>query len=212
MSHATPPRPEETDRNLLFGVLALHAGLIDQGQFIEICALWAARKQLPLGDLLVERGWLNSTDKGHIDYLLERNLQKHDDDARASLATVTDGEVRRSLGAVEDPAIRRSLADLAAPPPEQASQSTGFYNPQRHESYRPYRLHATGGIGRIWLAHDVDLGRDVALKELRPDREASPAVENRFLQEARITGQLEHPGIVPVYALGWDDEDGRTTP
>jgi serine/threonine protein kinase/putative methionine-R-sulfoxide reductase with GAF domain len=208
MPDAPPPRPEDTDRNLLFGVLALQAGLIDQGQFTEICALWAARKQRPLGDLLVERGWLTATDKGHIDYLLERNLQKHDDDAQASLATLSDGGVRRSLGAVVDPAIRRSLASLPSPPPQRAPGSTGYYAPQRHEPYRPHRLHATGGIGRVWLAHDVDLGRDVALKELRPDVAASPAATDRFLQEARITGQLEHPGIVPVYALGWD-EGGR---
>ena len=51
------------------------------------------------------------------------------------------------------------------------------------------------------MAHDADLGREVALKELRPERGANPAMEARFLREARITGQLQHPGIVPVYEL-----------
>jgi serine/threonine-protein kinase len=62
-------------------------------------------------------------------------------------------------------------------------------------------LHATGGIGRVWLAHDIDLGRDVALKELRPERAEDSTLGARFLQEALITGQLEHPGIIPVYEL-----------
>src|SRR5439155_12428418 len=62
-------------------------------------------------------------------------------------------------------------------------------------------LHATGGIGRIWLARDAELGRNVALKELRPERADNTALWSRFLKEARITGQLEHPGIVPVYEL-----------
>src|SRR5262249_53015679 len=60
---------------------------------------------------------------------------------------------------------------------------------------------ATGGIGRVWLARDGHLGRDVALKELRPERAEDPGIWARFLREARITGQLEHPGIVPVYEL-----------
>jgi serine/threonine protein kinase len=62
-------------------------------------------------------------------------------------------------------------------------------------------LHATGGIGRVWLARDNDLGREVALKELRPERACHTTIGERFLQEARITGQLEHPGIIPVYEL-----------
>src|SRR5262249_44147577 len=57
------------------------------------------------------------------------------------------------------------------------------------------------GVGQVWLVHDADLGRDVALKELRAERARHPAIAARFLREARITGQLQHPGIVPVYEL-----------
>ncbi len=62
-------------------------------------------------------------------------------------------------------------------------------------------LRAVGGIGEIWLAHDSALGREVALKVLRPERGADPALEARFLHEARITARLQHPGVVPVYDL-----------
>jgi len=47
-----PPSPD-TDRNLLFGVLALQADLIDAAQFAEACSGWAGRKDVPLADLLV---------------------------------------------------------------------------------------------------------------------------------------------------------------
>ena len=64
-----------------------------------------------------------------------------------------------------------------------------------------------GGIGRVMIAFDRHLGRDVAVKELlpaaypkHPDDTAGDLA--RFLREARITGQLEHPSIVPVYELG----------
>jgi WD40 repeat protein/serine/threonine protein kinase len=69
------------------------------------------------------------------------------------------------------------------------------------ERYTLTRLHACGGMGQIWLARDEDLGREVALKELRPERADDATLEQRFVHEARITGQLQHPGIVPVYEL-----------
>src|SRR5262245_30244182 len=98
----------DTDRNLLFGVLALQADLIDAQQFIEACLLWTSRKDAPLADLLIERGWIAPEDRAHLDYLLGRKLQKHGG-ARASLATIPD-DVKRSLAALGDDDLRRSLA------------------------------------------------------------------------------------------------------
>lgn len=69
------------------------------------------------------------------------------------------------------------------------------------ERYERRRLHATGGVGQVWLAYDTMLERDVALKELRQEREGDAALGRRFAHEARITGRLQHPGIVPVYEL-----------
>jgi serine/threonine protein kinase len=78
--------------------------------------------------------------------------------------------------------------------------------------------HARGGMGRVLLVHDESLGRDVALKELLPGRGSGSAptpaeaqhskeMSARFLREARITGQLEHPSITPVHEIG-RREDG----
>jgi WD40 repeat protein/tRNA A-37 threonylcarbamoyl transferase component Bud32 len=97
----------------------------------------------------------------------------------------------------EDVEVHLSPANLATA----ASGETINYTPDPDQRYRLTRLHATGGIGRVWLAYDSDLGREVALKELRPERSQNQGFTNRFLHEAQITGQLEHPGIVPVYEL-----------
>jgi serine/threonine-protein kinase len=77
----------------------------------------------------------------------------------------------------------------------------GGGEPDPRDRYTRTRLHAKGGIGQVWLARDAALGREVALKELRPDRAPDPNTWARFVEEARITGQLEHPGIVPIYEL-----------
>ena len=80
--------------------------------------------------------------------------------------------------------------------------STAAYVPAIRERYTLSRLHASGGIGRVWLARDASIGRDVALKELRPEQSPNPTALARFLKEAQVTGQLEHPGIVPIYEVG----------
>ncbi len=72
--------------------------------------------------------------------------------------------------------------------------------------YTLLRLHGSGGMGQVWLARDLDLDREVALKELLPKWVDNPAVRSRFLHEARIVGQLEHTGIVPIYGVGWSRE------
>lgn len=68
--------------------------------------------------------------------------------------------------------------------------------------------HAEGGLGKVWIALDRELQRNVALKEIQPQHADDPSCRLRFLQEAEITGALEHPGIVPVYGMGCY-EDGR---
>ena len=67
---------------------------------------------------------------------------------------------------------------------------------------------ARGGVGVVYQGKDRDLGRDVAIKVLREDRVGSPEVVQRFIEEAQIEGQLQHPGVVPVYGLGVQP-DGR---
>ena len=68
-----------------------------------------------------------------------------------------------------------------------------------------YQLHgeiARGGMGAVLRGRDTDLGRDLAVKVLLDAHKDSPEVVQRFIEEAQIGGQLQHPGIAPVYELG----------
>ncbi|MFN8651290.1 MAG: serine/threonine-protein kinase [Gemmatimonadales bacterium] len=69
------------------------------------------------------------------------------------------------------------------------------------DRYQVVALIGEGGMGRVYRAHDRVLGRDVALKVLRPEL-AGAAQVGDLQQEARILARLEHPGIVPVHDVG----------
>ncbi len=79
--------------------------------------------------------------------------------------------------------------------------------PQGRGNYQLLGEIARGGMGVILKGHDTDLGRDVAVKVLDPELAKRPAVVQRFIEEAQIGGQLQHPGIVPVYELGLMADD-----
>src|SRR5262249_5847885 len=70
------------------------------------------------------------------------------------------------------------------------------------------RLHAHGGLGEVFVAYDEELHREVALKEIQKPHAGHADGRSRFLLEAEITGNLEHPRVVPVYGLG-RHADGR---
>jgi serine/threonine-protein kinase len=59
-----------------------------------------------------------------------------------------------------------------------------------------------GGMGEVYRCGDDALGRDLAIKVLRAELRGDAGAEARFLREARLTGSLQHPGIVPVHHLG----------
>ena len=61
-----------------------------------------------------------------------------------------------------------------------------------------------GGMGEVRLCHDELIGRDIALKVMLPEN-ANADSSTRFVREARVQGQLEHPSVVPVYDLGRDE-------
>ncbi len=65
----------------------------------------------------------------------------------------------------------------------------------------------SGGMGVIYRATDLRLGRPVALKLIAADRASDPALRERFEREARLTASIDHPNVIPVYAAG--EENGH---
>jgi serine/threonine-protein kinase len=189
------------DHNLLFGVLALQADLIDSSRFVEACTLWANQKQTPLADLLVQRGWLSAADRADVERLLARKLKRHNGDAHASLAEAAGPQARAALASIADPDVERSLTGLSTMPP---AAEDGEVRPPGERAGRNvlYEEIGHGGMGIVLRGHDPEMGRDLAVKLLLPRHQGDARLERRFVEEAQITGQLQHPGVVPIYELG----------
>lgn len=83
------------------------------------------------------------------------------------------------------------------------------YKPEYHSRYTLTQVYGEGGLGQVWLATDPALKREIALKRIRPGKDGSRDAQLRLIKEAQITGQLEHPNIIPVYELEHADSKGR---
>lgn len=86
----------------------------------------------------------------------------------------------------------RTLPALTVPP----------VRPAVDERYSGRGVLGEGGMGEVRLYRDEVIGREVAMKVLLPERQDDPVGRARFLREALVQGQLEHPSIVPVYDVG----------
>ena len=203
------------DRHLLFGLIALQVGLIDQAQLVAAFQAWARDKSRPLADHLAARGDLDDADRVAVEALAARHLTKHGGDPEKSLAAISLGRsTRESLGRLGDAALDASIAhagSTSTQPGEGADRTTSYTvgtATSDGQRFRLLRPHAQGGLGAVFVALDTELHREVALKQLLGHHADDPDSRQRFLIEAEITGGLEHPGIVPVYGLG-SYHDGR---
>ncbi len=204
------------ERNLLFGLLALQVGLINQGQLVAAFQAWNLDKARDLAAHLVARGELDADQRAVIDAMVGLHLKKHGADVERSLAAVPAGRATcESLARIGGPQIEASLARVGVDGSESASveedttiaSSVGAAT-SAGGRFRVLRPHAKGGLGAVFVALDAELNREVALKQILDAHADDPDSRDRFVLEAEITGGLEHPGIVPVYGLG-TYADGR---
>ncbi|MDI1449672.1 serine/threonine-protein kinase [Polyangium sp. 6x1] len=127
---------------------------------------------------------------------------------RTSEPDLFDDSVEEPTKATEEEA-RTSVPPPArifsVPPPVDPAADEGF-GVEPLDRYAEKRKLGRGAMGEVALCKDTRIGRDVARKVILPIYQSDPQVRARFLREARVQGQLEHPSIVPVYDLGVDIE------
>ena len=173
---------------LQIGLLATELGFISESQLREAI-----------------NGVANRDDISILEYLLQaRSLSEEHLDRLASEFGSHQKTMLQKTQALQEPngsLVTQRWADIP---------SRSLAEPQplsRENKYSIIRQHAHGGLGVVYIAKDENLNRDVALKQIRQDRTGDSADEWKFLAEAEVTGQLEHPAIVPVYSMGLDGND-----
>ncbi len=271
------------ERQLLFCVFCVQAGMVSPARLVESVAAWFANPDEPLSRRLLSLGLLSQDDVELVESLVARALRAHGGSKGEDLASLggspgAGGALLGSIGgqtqeasspvlhdlqeAVPGGGLSRSHRDLGVGRGEElisifsgpdvlqpslpcitdaASADLSLVTNETEGRYTlleklPYftsnsRLPTSdpelseigvGGMGRVLVSLDRHLGRVVAIKELLsvlvggtnidpepgtpcfsslPSSVSAGAIE-RFVREARITGQLEHPNIVPVYELG----------
>ncbi|MBN2474695.1 MAG: tetratricopeptide repeat protein [Pirellulales bacterium] len=193
------------EKNVLLGVLALEMDFISSRQLLGAAGAWVLKKSRPLSRVLLDQGILDHESCVLLEGLVEKHVRFHGNKVERSLATVRcvdriadglRGLGDRELADVLDKILqaRRAKRTPAAKPSESADLPGG--------RFRILRLHGLGGVGRLSVARDEELRRDVALKELQQRYADEPDSRSYLLFEAEVTGSLEHPAIVPIYGLG----------
>jgi eukaryotic-like serine/threonine-protein kinase len=199
------------DRHLLFGLLALQNGIINQGQLLGAFQAWTLENSRSLADHLEAGGALDAARRALLEALAVVHLQAHGGDVQKSLAAISAGtSTQESLARIGGPKVEATLAHLiqrqAASVADTDADRTTTYSVGTATSdgqrFRVLRPHAKGGLGAVFVALDSELNREVALKQMLDQHADDPVSRQRFLIEAEVTGGLEHPGIVPVYGLG----------
>jgi eukaryotic-like serine/threonine-protein kinase len=199
------------DRNLLFGLLALQNSLIDQDQLVDAFRAWSRDKGRSIADFLFACGDLDADERSAVQAMVGLHEKKHGGSTEKSLAAIPSGRsTRRNLAALGDSEIEKTLAHvgsalLTSEWDADADRTTTYSvgnTTSDGQRFRVLRPHARGGLGAVFVALDGELNREVALKQILDQHADDATSRARFLREAEITGSLEHPGIVPVYALG----------
>jgi tetratricopeptide (TPR) repeat protein len=115
------------------------------------------------------------------------------------------GSVLQALAASLPSVPRIRLQDPDEEPPTPINRPSSEQKPGTAELPERYQLVgeiARGGMGAVFKGRDTDLGRDIAVKILLEGHAGRTELLQRFVEEAQIGGQLQHPGVVPIYELG----------
>jgi serine/threonine protein kinase/WD40 repeat protein len=203
------------DRTLpddVLGELAVETGLVSPEQVSEARRL-SRTEDIDLADALLRLDSIGPHDRERLERWAEERRDRPPDpppteEAGAPLPADGPAEPEFDPEAITH---RRRPRPRAAPSPDPSFRRLlDSVTPEADERYDLAEELGRGGIGRVVIGFDRHLGRQVAIKELLSTTSlelttASGAADPdlvRFLREARVTGQLEHPSIVPVYELG----------
>jgi eukaryotic-like serine/threonine-protein kinase len=185
---------DPSNRNLLAAFLALELNLVSGEQLILGISRWCEDQSDSIEKVLLRLNLISNESFVMLQELVSKQITSQSTGGGLELQTQRtsrgDKQEQQSLAETEIHAL------LSGESIAMGQSSTA--------RFRVIKRHARGGLGEVFLAHDTELHRDVAIKQIQAKFADSYECRSRFLLEAEVTGGLEHPGIVPVYGLGFN--------
>jgi WD40 repeat protein/serine/threonine protein kinase len=198
----------------MFGKLMIKAGLVTEEQ-LRGCLhmqreLEKEGKPYRLGAIMVSQGLLTKERMEEILALQEKLLKRKErgisfEDAERLWAKVI-GE-----GATPGVTIKGESANVRVPLPVDVSIRPGKVtmegkSPKADKDFELVELLGQGGMGLVFAARQISIDRQIALKMIKPEHADNGDRQAKFISEAMVTGELEHPNIIPVHELGCTQE------
>ncbi|MFO0976822.1 MAG: tetratricopeptide repeat protein [Planctomycetaceae bacterium] len=232
MSHSERSGTPLADNSILLGILAVQLSFCRREQILQAMKNWKSSAAMSFAEYLRQSQLMPDDVLELLQAVVQQHARHQLDSAQAisSEPYSSIASLRDELEFIAESHSAPLTLNAALQPDNQAasaqtflltgeaendpnvtlarSSRTGFTTPRSSSRYQIVRPHAKGGLGEVFVAHDEELHREVALKEIQAQFADHLDCRNRFRLEAEVTGNLEHPGIVPVYGLG-QYSDGR---
>jgi serine/threonine protein kinase len=194
-------------REVLICLLVKQRGIVDDVRLEGAVMQWQDGMGLSLLEVLEQRGDVTTQQREELESAVANQPAERSVDPQSSrLRELPPGVRRLLIGGVSDVTLATDVGFETRPasPPNKPGAAATPTSLTPGERFDVLQVHAQGGLGVVFLARDHEIDRTVALKQIKSQWADDEDSRARFLLEARITGRLEHPGIVPIYALGAD--------
>ena len=188
---------ETVERELLTAAKAVEKQLITAEDLAKAVAHWAQTGKGSLLPHLEDLPTLKDIDRQQLRSLFAEFHETLVGQIAESLDDSLFGKLNGALANVGDADLKASITKWQGIVEHRSRETVS-----ETDRFEIISAHAQGGLGEVLLAEDRQLNREVALKRIREKWSDNEHARIRFQLEAEITGRLEHPGVVPVYALG----------
>lgn len=188
-----------SDKNFLFVLIAYQNGYITVDQFLECAVVWNKDPKREIGEILVEKKFLDETERFNIHGIVEDRVRRLGGLENSLSFAIDNGSVPDAQDLPQEWADRLNRDTKIIPPRESSSGSLVANRYQLRNEL------GQGGQGIVYEADDLELGRRVAIKKVRREYEDDPNAIGGLIEEARNTSRLDHSSIVPVYDVNKDE-------
>lgn len=208
------------ERNLLFAIMAVQVRMAERAVVVGALRAWVRDRSRWIGELLVELAALDADQHDALARLVDAQIRAQGGDPLRSLSRLCETAEARALISELGAEELEGTAGLLVPGMDVSTAShdlggSGAATPAdvdvawaarfRKRSVEPF---IRGGLGSLFEADDLEIGRRVVVKELQAKNRNDQVARRRLRFEAEVTGRLEHPNIIPIYGRG-TREDGE---